>query len=198
MKVLIAAVVGAIAVFAWGFVSWTLLPWHYSASMAKMPQEEAVVAALSSQPLEEGAYMFPGWPHDDGQTMTDEEMNAYMAKAEAGPFGFIFYQPGGKDLEDSMTFVWGFVSYLITALIAAIMLKAAARSLPGYLGRAFFVALLGVFAPIVTYGAMWIWMNYPTEYTLVHSLDVFVGWALAGLVMAVVIKGGGSRGGAGA
>ena len=60
-KILIAGIAGGIILFIWSFMAWVLLPLH-EPTMHKIPNEEAVIAALQSNVTAKGVYIFPKSP----------------------------------------------------------------------------------------------------------------------------------------
>ena len=54
-KVILAAVLGAVVLFIWGFASWMFIPWH-NATMQPMPDEQATFDLLSKLPEGKGVY----------------------------------------------------------------------------------------------------------------------------------------------
>lgn len=73
----------AAALFFASFLSWMVLPLHFS-DWRKLDQEDGLIGALTELGVKPGNYMFPGWN-------TPAEMKApeYQAKYERGPCGIM-------------------------------------------------------------------------------------------------------------
>src|SRR5690242_12112914 len=81
-RTILAGFLGAIVLFAWGFVSWVILPFHGQTTHA-LPNEDAVAAALKSGNAESGAYRIPAIGGDE---ITKK---AEMEKMKTGPIAWI-------------------------------------------------------------------------------------------------------------
>ena len=47
---------------------------------------------------------------------------------------------------------------------------------------------LGIFVALVGHASYWNWMRFPTDYTIAFIVDVIVGWTLAGLAIAAIVR----------
>jgi hypothetical protein len=77
---------------------------------------------------------------------------------------------------------------IVLMLLAAFLLAQAAGALGSFLGRAFFVAALSLFGWLDIHISYWNWYGFPTDYTLATLVDALVGYLLAGLVLAWLVK----------
>ncbi len=55
-------------------------------------------------------------------------------------------------------------------------------------GRVLFVTLLGIFGFATVSVPYWNWYGFPTDFTLAEAIDHVVGWFLAGLVLAAIVR----------
>jgi len=179
--ILIAGVVGGLVLFVWGFLSWAVLPWH-NATMPNLPNEEAVIETLSASITATGVYQFPGMPANEADTQ------AWTEKFKRGPYGMLVYTVEGANPMSPKPFIGGLILNFISATLVAYLLSLAANKLSGYNQRVTFVALIGVFAALVSHITAWNWMYIPTGYSLVMAADIVIGWLLAGLVIAWRMK----------
>jgi hypothetical protein len=180
-RVLIAGLLGAVAFYVWGWISWAALPWH-NATMPNLPNEDAVVETLRGNITSTGVYQFPGMP------ATEAESQAWTEKFKRGPFGVLFYTVEGTDPMGLQPFIGGFILAFLMATLAAYLLSLAGAKMAGYSQRVVFVTLLGVFAALASHITAWNWMFFPTAYSLVMAADVVISWLLAGLVIAWRMK----------
>ena len=80
-----------------------------------------------------------------------------------------------------------FASGSLAALLAAFLLSQAGGSL-AFVNRVGFVAVLGVFVGLVVNVPYWNWYGFPPDQTLAAIADHTLGWGLAGLVLAAIVK----------
>jgi hypothetical protein len=182
-RILIAGLLGGLAVFVWGFISWAALPWH-NATMPNLPNEEAVVEALRNNIAATGVYQFPGMPANEADS------KAWAEKYQRGPFGVLIYTAQGTNPMSLKPFIGGLILNFITAMLVAYLLSLTGNNLAGFGQRLLFVALIGIFAALVSHISLWNWMFIPTGYSLVMAVDLVIAWVLAGLVIAWRIKPG--------
>ncbi len=176
IRILIAAILGALIYFAWGMASWMAFHLHDD-TMKSLENEEEMVAALKNQDMEPGWYTIPGM---------DGTMEEVMEKHRQGPVVSIIYSEGGEPM-DLMVMVNGFLLNLAAAFIAAILLSSA-TCCQNYFARVGFVLGLGLFSSIVSHLAYWNWMAFPLHHSLIMCLDLVVGWTLVGMFMATIIR----------
>lgn len=84
--------------------------------------------------------------------------------------------------------VRGLLLSVAAAIVAAALLAAAAPALPRYRHRVLFVALLGGFAATATRLVDWNWWAFPLDWILLEVADLVVGWTLAGLAIAAIVR----------
>lgn len=185
-SVLLGGLLGGVVLFVWGFVSWTVLPWH-NTTLNAFGDESAMIGTVAANAPKRGIYMIPGERNSSG--LTEEEKKAHeeasMKRMVEGPFVFAAVSPQGTaGMGPAM--IGAFVIQFLGAALATFLLMRA-TAMP-YLARAAFVMLLGLFAGIVTHAPYWNWWGFPADYTLVMSADLVIGWTLAGLVIARIAK----------
>jgi hypothetical protein len=183
-----AVILGAIAVFVWNAISWTVLPWH-NATMHTLPNEQVVMDMLSDTGIPSGVYYFPGMPEDQGGQLSSEEMTQqWLERHRRGPLGLLFYHSSGMEPMQMSTFVVGFIIMLISALLVAFLLNMGVEQMPGYGQRLMFATVVGIFAAFVSHVSMWNWFYFPAGYTLVNFFDMVISWFIGGLVIAWRVK----------
>lgn len=180
MRLIIAALLGGIVVFAWGFVSHMVLPvGEMGHGMAT--SEDVVLAALKDGlPAREGVYHVPGLAPEQ---YTDEAATAaYSAKAVANPNAVIIYQPEGRDgMAMTPQLVKEWVTNTVSALLVAWVLALGAF---GFGKRVAIATGMGVFAWLAVSVPYWNWYRFPLDFTLGSLIVHVVGWFLGGLAMA--------------
>jgi len=179
---LLAAIAGGIVVFIWSAMSHMALGLG-SAGIRTLPNEERMAQAIRGVVTEPGLYFFPGM--DPSRKMTPEEERAWTERYRRGPSGLMIVQPGGRDPMEPTQFVVELLADILAAGVAAFLLAGLGGPL---LARAGAVGLLGVFEWADLSVSYWNWYKFPTLYTGAALVEQVVGWTLAGLVMALMLR----------
>lgn len=181
MRIILAGILGGVVLFIWSAISWMALPWH-AKTMHTFNDEKSVVAIIQANATQSGVYMLPGMNQSGGLKNPD------LAK---GPMIYAAVKLQGMNPDMTMPLVISFLTQVVAAFFVAWMLFCA-RNL-SYLGRAGFVLLFGVAAAIASQVPLWNWFAFDEQYILVMIADIVIGWFLAGLVMASIVKPVGRR-----
>lgn len=180
-RVLLAGVLGAVAMYVWTFIAHMALPLG-EAGVKQIDKEQALLSTMQSTFSERGLYMFPNMPPGGDQA-------EYGKKIASGPSGMLVYFPT-RDFSFGKALGLEFVTELIPVLVAVYLLSLTGIGTFG--GRLGFFALVGLIAAIATNVSYWNWYGFPTNYTLSYMLTGWVGYICAGLV-AAAMKIGGTR-----
>lgn len=188
-KICLGGLVGSIVLFVWGALAWTVLPLH-SSTMKTLPNEDAVLASLRANAIEPGFYGFPCPRQESGLTKEQQEAatKAFTEKFHEGPHGIVVLGANGGDPMPPSALLGSFLTQLVSALVAAWLLSKALGGLESYGARVQFVTVLGFLAAVVTHLPYWNWFSFPTDYTIAQLADLTIGWFLAGLVIAAIVK----------
>ena len=172
-KWLIGSLVGAIIVFAWQFLSWTMLGIH-DAEAKYSPAQDSILNYLSSTLKEDGIYMLPTVP--PGSSM--DEMNALGEKMNGKPWATVMYK---SSYENGMTMpmIRGFLIdlFLVFSLIYILTrggIPTGMRVFAGSVALGFFTWLWG---PYTNHN----WYQVPMEAISGHLIDGVIAWGLVGL-----------------
>jgi len=182
MRLIVAAIVGGIVMFAWGFVSHMILGVGDN-GMKSLSNEDAVIAALKSNINEPGIYFVPGM--DMSRTPTNEEWAAFSKKAEAGPTAFLVYNPTGETPFSAKQLGIEFASNVLGALIVAFILNWTAPSIGKRIIIATLIGLAGWVSIEISY---WDWYRFPGAFVTGELIEQVVGWLLTGAAIALIIK----------
>jgi hypothetical protein len=182
LKILLGGVVAGFVIFFWGFVSHMLLPLG-EMGLQTIPNEDTLTAAMKKAVSEPGLYFVPG--RDMSKTQSQADMEAHMAKIANGPYGFMVIYPNGRDVSLGKRLPIELGTNVACALLAAIIVW---NLRPGFIGRVACVTLLGILASIMTLVPYWNWYGFPTDFTLAGIAENTVGWFLAGLVLAAMVR----------
>ena len=183
VRLMCAAIVGGLVVFAWGFVSHEFLGVAWMA-FGTMENEEAVVQAVGTavQDGERQAFLFPGIMKKGA---TPEELEAAYAVWEKGPRGMLVVDATPMTNSFPKLMATEFGVGVVAALIASIV---AAGVRGGYAGRVATVALLGVFAWMAVDASYWNWYRFPDGFAMAGLIDQGVGWLLAAFPIAAIAR----------
>ncbi|KAA2286022.1 hypothetical protein [Arenimonas fontis] len=176
---LVAAVLGGIVVFSWGFLSHVALPLgdvgHYRAD-----REEPILQAMRENLPREGVYILPGL--DPEQWGNPEAEADYVARARANPYAMVIYQPVGRDgLDMTRELLVELVSNLLAAGLVAWVLGLGTF---GFGRRVAISTGMGLFGWLMIGVPYWNWYRFPLDFTLAGLVQHVAGWSLAGLAMA--------------
>ncbi len=169
MKNIIAAVAAGAVIFLWGFVSWTILPWH-NTNVESFSDKTTVMQTLLSNGSEAGIYYIP------------EEGDEFDADT---PIAFVNLLPNGHEVSMGGMMLKGLIGSMVMAYIAALILSKTSGL--NFVQRVMFVGMLGLFAGFSGAFNYYNWFGFPGGYSLVNLIDSIVTWVLAGAVLAKLV-----------
>ena len=187
MRVLIAAILGGLVFFFWGFVAHEVLGLG-QVGIKDLPNEQVVLPVLSSSITEPGFYFFPGLglPANPSSEQKKAAMQQFQQKASSGPMGFVIYHPIGNQVLTMRQLGREFGLDVTLALIAAILLSWTG-GLTSFASRVAFVTLAGFMAALLTNFQYWNWYGFPANYTLAIMATQVIGFFLAAIVIALLV-----------
>lgn len=181
MKILVAGVLAAVAMFIWSAVAHLATPLA-ATGISQMENEKAVLDGMKQGAGAKSAlFIFPWVDMKDPHAM---EKEAGLMKHE--PSGFLVYHPPGRDPSMVPMLIHEFIKELAQCLLAAFLLSL--TMLTGYAARVGFVAGIGVFAAFGQDASYLIWYGFPLNYTLAQMTIGIVQALVAGLVIAAILK----------
>ena len=187
-KLILGGIFGGVVLFAWGALSWMVLPWHRS-TIQKFGQENVVEVVLAANAPTAGVYIVPN--ACPLKTPDKTARQAAQKKAETGPFAFVVVSPKGVGpMKRNMIREFA-IQILAAMFITTLLLRLGKTS---YGNRVVSAVLFAFAASLVTEVSNWNWWGFPLNFTLAACADLLVGWFLAGLVIAKIAEPGkGSR-----
>ena len=153
-RILLAGILGGIAMFIWSFIAHDLLPLG-EVGIHQFQNEDAMLDALKTN-LDgaNGLYHFPGFQAGPNATRQEKQdaMKRAMEKAASGPSGILLYH---SSREFSFVKLLGveFVTEVVEAIIVVLLL--AQTRIESFFGRVSFVFFAGVLAAIATNVPYW-------------------------------------------
>src|SRR5437868_561768 len=158
MRVLLAGLAGAVAMFIWTAIAHVATPLG-TIGFSQIPNEAPVLQAMDSAiGAKPGLYFFPWVAPNDPKMM--EKVNA-MEKAHG--HGLLLYHGPGQNIDSDMApmLIKEFLKQFVQALIAAWIVSMLAA---GYVTRVLVVTLIGVSAGIPTHVSQRRWYGLPFDY----------------------------------
>lgn len=168
-KLIIGALVAALILFIWQFVSWGLVNLH-KAEQQYTPNQEKIMAMLSEN-LTEGEYFLPTYPPGASQ----EEIAGMAENAMGKPWATINYHPV-FEMSMGMNMARGFIIDLLSAfMLCWILLKFRDLNFSTALFSCIAIGLIG-YLTITYLNHIWFSGN-----TIGYLIDAVVGFGLVGL-----------------
>jgi len=187
-KAIFGGVIGGIVAFVWGFISWTVLPWHDMA-INKFRNQEFVTWVIKENVTVDGVYMAPYGQTDQVNLTPGEikqEIKQQEAAMKAGPYVFAHVKVGGMNMNSPWPYVYSFLTQFAGAmLISILLLKVVVAS---YGGRLFFVTMVGLIVGVLGLIPGWNWFGAGYRFTLIMMADYLIQWFLVGLFLAGFVK----------
>jgi hypothetical protein len=192
-RVLLAGVLGAIAMFLWMSVAHMVLPLG-EVGISEIPNEQAVLAGMQGQiGSSSGLYLFPGMALGPDATRAQKSaaMKDYEQKLASTPSGLLLYHPPGNKGVTPARLGTEFLTEVIESLLLVFLIaKARLTNLGARLG---FAAAAAFLAAIPTNVSYWNWYGFPGNYTAAYMIIQIVGFLCVGVVAGLMIKGEASR-----
>lgn len=179
-----AAIIGGLIVFLWGIFSWMVFPWHQKC-MKKFKDESAVAHVIKKNAPESGVYVLPN-TFDYSKDTSKDEMKRGVRMMEKGPFMFANVKVHGIGGMSVKPFIISFIIHVIGACIVTWMLVQA-KGLD-FRTQVGFVTLFGLAMGILTQLSDWNWWGFPFAFAFTNIVDMTIGWFLAGLGIAKLLK----------
>ena len=187
-RILLAGLLGGLAMFLWESVAHMALPLG-DAGIRPLDNEQAMTAAVQQNIKEPGFYFFPAPENRPGMTREQQHqaMQAAMDKMKTGPSGIMIVTPGGVDPLTPSQFATQFGCDALAMLLAAFLLAHAAAH-ASFRRRAMFVGVLGLIPSLATEIPYWNWYHFPAAYIGAQCIVHLVGFVVGGLVVAWLIR----------
>lgn len=177
MRIIIAGILGGIAMFVWSAVAHMATPLGQT-GISQIPNEAPVLAAMqSSIGGKSGLYFFP-WVDMNAP----DAMKKSAEAMKTNPSGILLYLPPGASGDMTPMLVEEFVKETLIALLAAWLLSMTVMASFGM--RVLFVTVVGIAAGISTNVSYLIWYGFPLSYTLAYMAIEIIEVFFAGLVIA--------------
>jgi len=188
MRILLAGVLGGIAMFVWTSIAHMALPLG-EAGINEIPNESAVLHAMQSSIGDKtGLYIFPGLGVGKNATreQKSEAMKQMQQRIAANPSGILMYHPPGRPFAFGKSLAIEFSTEVLQAILVIWLL--AQTRIGSFGGRVGFVLIAGILASITTNVSYWNWYGFPSVYTASYILIEIVGFFLVGVAAGLVLR----------
>jgi len=188
MRILLAAILGGIAMFIWTSIGHMALPLG-EAGINEIPNESAVLDAMkSSMGDNTGLYIFPGLGvgKDATHEQKSEAMKQMQQRIATNPSGILMYHPPGRPFGFGKSLAVEFSTEVLQAILVIWLL--APTRIESFGGRVGFVVIAGILAAITTNVSYWNWYGFPCVYTASYILIEIIGFVLVGIVAAMLLR----------
>jgi hypothetical protein len=188
MKILLAGILGGIAMFIWTSIAHMFLPLG-KAGISEIPNESAVLSAMQSNIGDQtGLYIFPG--PGVGKNATRQEKNEAMKrmveKMATNPSGILMYHGPGRPFTLGKWLGIEFATELVESILVVFLL--AQTVIASFAGRVGFVLVAGILAAIATNVSYWNWYGFPCVYTASYVFIQVIGFLCVGIVAALMLR----------
>lgn len=175
-RTVLAVAASTLIVFVWGFLSWSLLPWH---KPLEFKNGDAVSKVIKENAEEHGTYAYPS------QRSSKERTNEVMMKEwKEGPFIWATIRPGKNE---NLSMEGNMVRQLLVVILASITMVFLIQKSrhDAFLDRLSMAVLAGLLLGIMSSMPSRIFLEN-TE-TLAYFLDGVLPWSLAGAAIAAIL-----------
>jgi hypothetical protein len=187
MKILLAGILGGVAMFIWTSIAHMFLPLG-EAGISEIPNESAVLGAMQSNIGDQtGLYIFPGPGVGKNATRQkkNEAMKRMVEKMAANPSGILMYHAPGRPFALGKWLGIEFATELLEAILVVFLL--AQTAIASFAGRVGFVLVAGILAAIATNVSYANWYGFPCVYTASYMFIQIIGFLCVGIVAALVL-----------
>ena len=182
-SLLLGSLLGGLAVFIWGVVSWMVIPRHMP-TLKTFSDQQAMTAALQQNAPATGVYLLPNSAPSSASAEERQRQEAEMERQWAqGPRAFVAYvQTGSGSMLPQM--LKGLAFNILAALVLTLLILRS--GVTGFTAKLVFMTFIAIFAALVTYVPMWNWWGFASDFTLVSIADLVIGWIIGSAVIAKV------------
>jgi hypothetical protein len=177
-RILLAGLLAGIAMYIWSSIAHIALPLG-QVGVKEIANEQPVLSALAANVTQPGFYIYPG-------LAGDKNMQHYTAKLKSNPSGILIYHPAGASGLTPAMLIIELLTEIVVSILAVWLL--AQTRIATYRGRVLFVAAVGLTTCIMTNVQYWNFYGFPANYTINYMFVQLVGFIVAGLVAARMIK----------
>jgi hypothetical protein len=175
-KFFLAPLLGALAMFVFGFLYWGISPLPYK-SLGRVPDDAAAASALAKIFPSTGLYFLPGMYLDPA---THQEL------AQKGPLAEVNYIAHGAPMFDPRTLAKGFIHNYVLCLLLVLLLGTV---MPAFQGVGCVVRLCAMIGLVLAAGhyADVIWWNYSIAWETWRALYDLLAFVIVGAILGKML-----------
>jgi hypothetical protein len=98
------------------------------------------------------------------------------------------FKPVGGEVMTAKQMITQVVTDLLAVLFAVFLLAKAVGGIRSYFGRVAFMATFGLITSFALTFPYWNWYGFPFDFAIAGLIEQVVGFAVAGLVVAAILK----------
>jgi hypothetical protein len=185
----LAGVLGGVGMYIWASIAHMLLPIS-GAGIEEIPKDESVLLMQLTATLGDasGLYFYPAVGAKPGSSAAERNaaMKNYDTKLAVNPSGLLIYHPAGQKSLTPEQLISEFLVELLESVLAVFLLAQTRFTTFG--ARVGFVTVAGILASLPTNVSYLIWYGFPATYTTANMLIQVVGFVVAGVVAALVLR----------
>ena len=174
-------VLSAAAVWIAAAVAWMAMP-HHKGEFKKLPNEDAMIAAVKSQNLSPGIYGFPDC--QDHSKMKDPE---FIKKVTDGPVGVVHVWPPGMKMGGKM--IGSFVFYVVVSVLVALLATITLHRGEDWHSVFHVTALAAIMSYCLASIPQGIWFNVPIRNMITTLIDGLVFGLITAAIFALMWPG---------
>jgi hypothetical protein len=192
-RILLAGVLGGIAMFAWTSIAHMATPLGM-AGIREIPNEQAVLGSMQSTlGSARGFYFFPGMGVSPNAPTSERRaaMSNYQGILDKNPSGILIYKPAGEKAMTMGQLGGEFGFEVLEALLLATLVSM--TTLKSFGARMRLALVVGIVAAISTNMSYWNWFGFPTTYTCAQIFVETMKYITAGVVIAWQMGSGSTK-----
>ena len=188
-RVILGTILGALAAFAWAYVSWSAVR-LYDWAVQPLPTANELAPQIARAVPRDGAYAFPALDMDAVRAMPDAERAAAVAawrqESERGPVGLLLVREHGRDPISVRRYLTAFGYMAFSAFLMSTLM--AGMRCPSWAGRWVIGIVIALFAAMAANGPGLAWFQLPARWVYAGIADTFLTWTVATAVIAAVVR----------
>ena|ERR1700712_1753593 len=181
-KLLIGSFVGAILLFGWQAVSWTVIGVHDN-SFKYSPNQDSIMSYLEKNLSGEGDYLLPA---ADPKLSKKEKMKQQEARMTQPWAGINFHQTHEADMPIVM--LKGFINCFICALLACLVIRKFDVRYKTFFSLFTAALTFGVISFLFIWYTQHNWFQTTWEFLWGEMIDNLIGWGLVGVWLGWYFK----------
>ena len=180
-RIILGGLIGGIISFIWFCVSWNILTWHHLDSQIVNINNNSK-RVVNENMLVDGIFIGPHLKNSTENSDGKEEIK----ESEVGPHLYYTIKLENTDLTRPVLYFYSLCIQCIGAFFISWLLFTVVKT--HYIGRLFFVTVMGLITGVLGVLPGFIWMGMGYQFIFITIADYLVQWFSAGIVLAIFVK----------